>query len=73
MFLVFLRNYFTKDEIFTASYTEGTEISDIGHCESSLSLNRNTGTLTYSKTENISGSIVISQGSFKCELAKQKF
>ena len=67
------QNYFNKDEIFTSSYTEGTEIGDIGHCESSLSLNRNTGKLTYSKTENNSGSIVLSQGSFKCELAKQKF
>jgi hypothetical protein len=53
--------------------TEGKTIDDEGYCNTSIYLNRNSGSLSYTKEENFRGLIVLYLGKFQCELAKQKF
>lgn len=64
---------FTKQNIIVAAKTEDKEPADEGYCFYSFSLNRNSGQLETKKMENSEKIVAITNGKFKCELAKQKF
>jgi len=65
--------HINKDSLETLMSTEGKTIEDEGYCNTLIYLNRNSGSLSYTKEENFKGLIVVYQGNFQCELAKQKF
>jgi hypothetical protein len=65
--------HINKDSLETLMSTEGKTIDDEGYCNTSIYLNRNSGSLSYTKEENFRGLIVLYLGKFQCELAKQKF
>ncbi|QDC72506.1 hypothetical protein [Candidatus Methylopumilus universalis] len=64
---------FSKKRIYSSSKTDVKEPKDVGYCSHSFDLNRHSGKLETTKMENYEGIVVIQNGIFNCELAKQKF
>jgi len=65
--------YFTKGRIYRISSSVGKETQDLGYCSHSFDLNRHSGKLLTTKYETFEEFVVIQNGNFNCELAKQKF
>lgn len=64
---------FTKKRIYSKTETKAKDTKDEGYCSYWYDLNRHSGKLETTKIENYEGIVVIQNGIFNCELAKQKF
>ena len=68
-----IQRQYNKNEISYRSLSINETVAADGFCMITLRLNRNTGSLTYKRTENWSGKFQSYNGKFKCEVAKPKF